>query len=64
MFVGRAAVQAHLGRLYDKFGIFEEDGVNRRHELANQALQRGCIGHKDYKSDGVDDVYASARVRR
>lgn len=56
MFVGRAAVQAHLGRLYDKFGIFEEDGVNRRHELANQALQRGCIGHKDYKSDGVDDA--------
>jgi FHA domain len=51
MFVGRAAVQAHLGRLYDKFGIYEEDGVNRRHELANQALQRGCIGHKDYKSD-------------
>jgi hypothetical protein len=56
MFVGRAAVQAHLGRLYDKFRIYEEDGVNRRHELANQALQRGCIGHKDYKSDGVDDV--------
>ena len=56
MFVGRAAVQAHLGRLYDKFRIYEEDGVNRRHELANQALQRGCIGHKDYKSDGVDEA--------
>ena len=39
MFVGRAAVQAHLGRLYDKFGIYDEAG-DRRRELANQAIER------------------------
>jgi FHA domain len=56
MFIGEAGVKQHLGRLYDKFGIFSDDGINRRHELANQAIQRGCITQHDYKRHDSDDV--------
>jgi FHA domain len=55
MYVGRAAVQAHLSRLFDKFGIYEE-GRDRKLELANQAIQRGCVGRKDYRSDDTHDA--------
>jgi hypothetical protein len=55
MFIGEPGVKQHLGRLYDKFGIYQGDGV-RRHELANQAIQRGCVSQRDYKSDQADDA--------
>jgi pSer/pThr/pTyr-binding forkhead associated (FHA) protein len=50
MFVGRAAVQAHLGRLYDKFDI-DQDGSDRRHELANRAIESGCVSRRDYRDE-------------
>ncbi|HXY92556.1 MAG TPA: FHA domain-containing protein [Acidimicrobiia bacterium] len=49
MFVGEPAVKAHLSRLYDKFGIYEEEGLNRRLALANHAIQSGAITQTDYK---------------
>jgi hypothetical protein len=55
MFIGENGVKQHLGRLYDKFGIFEVDGV-RRNELANQAIQRGCVTQRDYRLDDADDA--------
>ena len=36
-----AAVKQHLSRLYDKFGIFEQEG--RRARLANEAIRRGVV---------------------
>jgi hypothetical protein len=39
--VSEAAVKQHLSRLYDKFGIFEQEG--RRARLANEAIQRGAV---------------------
>jgi pSer/pThr/pTyr-binding forkhead associated (FHA) protein len=39
--VTEAAVKQHLSRLYDKFGIFEQEG--RRARLANEAIQRGAV---------------------
>ena len=56
LFVGEAAVKAHLGRMYDKFGIYENEYPNRRNELANQAIQRGVVTHHDYKSDDPADA--------
>jgi len=56
LFVGEAAVKAHLGRMYDKFGIYENEYPNRRNELANQAIQRGVVTHHDYKSDEPADA--------
>jgi pSer/pThr/pTyr-binding forkhead associated (FHA) protein len=50
MFVGRSAVQAHLGRLYDKFDIYE-DGRDRRLDLANRAIETGSVSPRDYKDD-------------
>jgi pSer/pThr/pTyr-binding forkhead associated (FHA) protein len=55
-FVGEAAVKAHLGRMYDKFAIYEDEFPNRRQELANQAIQRGVVTRQDYKSDEPDDA--------
>ena len=40
--VTEAAVQQHLLRLYDKFGV-TGDGERRRTRLANEALRRGAI---------------------
>jgi DNA-binding NarL/FixJ family response regulator len=40
--VTEAAVQQHLLRLYDKFGV-SGDGERRRTKLANEALRRGAI---------------------
>jgi len=47
--VGAAAVRAHLGHLYDKFGTEEEDGKSRREVLANDVMERGIITPKDYE---------------
>jgi DNA-binding CsgD family transcriptional regulator len=51
MFVGEAAVKAHLGRLYEKFGI-DGDGRDRRRELANRAIETGAVTLRDLKRDG------------
>lgn len=55
LFVGPQAVRAHLSRLYDKFGIAPEPGVNRRVALANEALQRGAVSLADLEAAGHDD---------
>jgi FHA domain len=47
LFVGEAAVKQHLGRLYDKFGIYTEDGGSRRVLLANAAIQSNAVTMKD-----------------
>jgi DNA-binding NarL/FixJ family response regulator len=39
--VTEAAVKQHLSRLYDKFGIDEQEG--RRARLANEAIRRGAV---------------------
>jgi hypothetical protein len=39
--ITEAAVKQHLSRLYDKFGIHEQDG--RRVRLANEAIRRGAV---------------------
>jgi len=49
MFVGEAAVKAHLGRLYDKFRI-DVDGRDRRRELANRAIETGAVTARDLKA--------------
>lgn len=45
LFVGRAAVQQHLGHLYDKFGLHEPG--NRRVLLANAAIQCQAVTIRD-----------------
>jgi DNA-binding NarL/FixJ family response regulator len=40
--VTEAAVRQHLLRLYDKFGIYEEQSRRRSH-LAREALRRGVV---------------------
>ena len=44
--VTEAAVQQHLGRLYDKFAV-PAAGHGRRAVLANEAIGRGAITHAD-----------------
>jgi hypothetical protein len=39
--VTEAAIKQHLSRLYDKFGIYEQEG--RRARLANEAIRRGAV---------------------
>jgi predicted component of type VI protein secretion system len=53
MFVTEAAVQAHFGRLFDKFGLFDRSN-NRRQQLANEAIQRQCVTQRDYTSADDD----------
>jgi hypothetical protein len=53
--VGEAAVKQHLMHLYDKFGIYEDDGPSRRHRLANAAIETGTITLKDLKEPDDDD---------
>jgi len=47
--VGPAAIRAHLGHLYDKFGTEEEDGKSKREVLANDVMDRRIITRKDYE---------------
>lgn len=42
------AVKQHLGRLYDKFKIFKEEGP-RTLQLANEAIGRGAVSLADLK---------------
>jgi hypothetical protein len=49
MFVGEAAVKAHLGRLFEKFGIYGE-GRDRRRELANRAIETGAVTARDLRA--------------
>jgi hypothetical protein len=53
MFVGEAAVKAHLGRLFDKFGIYGE-GRDRRRELANRAIETGAVTARDLRTNEAD----------
>jgi hypothetical protein len=48
--ITNAAVKQHLGRLYDKFGIFPESNADRRVCLANEALGRGAVTLADIRS--------------
>jgi hypothetical protein len=47
--VGQAAVRAHLGHLYDKFGTEEQDGMSKREVLALDVMDRRIITRKDYE---------------
>jgi len=47
--VTEAAVQQHLLRLYDKFGIASGTG-NRRSQLANEAVRRGAVSLADLRN--------------
>ena len=49
-FTTEAAVKNVLGRLYDKFDIFD-DGTNRHVRLANAAWESGAVGPRDLHSD-------------
>ena len=55
LFVGEAAVKQHLGHLYDKFGIFDDDGTPKLVRLANAALETGAVTLRDLKDDDEDD---------
>jgi FHA domain len=55
LFVGEAAVKQHLGHLYDKFGIMDDNGQPRRVRLANAAIECGAVTLKDLKGDGNND---------
>jgi hypothetical protein len=44
---GTNAVQAHLTNLYRKFDIHDEEGLNKRVVLANEAIKRGVIRIND-----------------
>ena len=52
LYVGKNAVQAHLVSLYDKFGLYDGDGINRRVLLANEAMQRGAVTLADLDDGG------------
>jgi pSer/pThr/pTyr-binding forkhead associated (FHA) protein len=55
LFVTEAAVKQHLGHLYDKFDIAEEDdGVPRRVRLANAALETGAVTMSDIKAAAAE----------
>jgi hypothetical protein len=49
LYIGKNAVQFHLGNLYDKFGI-AADGTDRRVFLANDAMRRGAVTRTDLLS--------------
>jgi hypothetical protein len=53
--VGEAAVKQHLLHLYDKFGIYEEEGPSRRHRLGNAAMDTGTITLNDLKEAAAED---------
>jgi DNA-binding CsgD family transcriptional regulator len=50
--VSEAAVKQHLGRLYDKFDVFDDVAGPRRVQLANAALQRGAVSMSDLRGGG------------
>jgi DNA-binding CsgD family transcriptional regulator len=48
--VTQAAVKQHLGRLYDKFGIYDDTGEARRVRLANEAIRRAAVTMTDIRA--------------
>jgi DNA-binding transcriptional ArsR family regulator len=48
LFISEAAVEQHLLRLYDKFGIAPGTG-SRRGQLANEAVRRGAVTLADLR---------------
>jgi hypothetical protein len=58
LFVGEAAVKQHLGHLYDKFGILDDEdhGQPRRVRLANAALESGSVTLRDLRDDHPSDA--------
>ncbi len=52
--VTEAAVKQHLSRLYDKFGIFEQEG--RRARLANEAIRRGAVNTAEIRGQKPPDA--------
>lgn len=55
MYVGEAAVKAHLARLYDKFEVYEQ-GADRRRELANRAIESGSVTRRDLEEGDDTDA--------
>jgi DNA-binding CsgD family transcriptional regulator len=55
LYVTQNAVKAHLSNLYDKFGIPDDPGVNRRVALANEAVERGAVSLSDLNEATGDD---------
>jgi DNA-binding CsgD family transcriptional regulator len=51
--VSEAAVKQHLGRLYDKFGILDDEQGPRRVLLANEALHRGALNIADMRDEAA-----------
>jgi pSer/pThr/pTyr-binding forkhead associated (FHA) protein len=51
LFIGKNAVQFHLTNLYDKFGVYGDEGTNRRVRLANAAVDRGAVTPNDLRDD-------------
>lgn len=54
LFVTQNAVKQHLGRLYDKFGIYGT-GEPRPVQLANEAIRRGAVSLADLQAMTHDD---------
>jgi pSer/pThr/pTyr-binding forkhead associated (FHA) protein len=54
--VKRPAIQMHLSNLYDKFGMFPEEGKSRRVLLANAAIECGAVSRKDLEAGGGDRI--------
>jgi hypothetical protein len=52
LFVTDAAVKQHLTRMYEKFGIRDDDGERRRVRLANEAIRRGVVTPADLRAPG------------
>jgi hypothetical protein len=52
--VTEAAVKQHLSRLYDKFGIFEQEG--RRARLAYEAIRRGAVNTAEIRGQKPADA--------
>jgi hypothetical protein len=52
LFVTDAAVKQHLSRMYEKFGIWDEEGESRRVRLANEAIRRGVVSPADLRDPG------------
>jgi Bacterial regulatory proteins, luxR family len=53
LFVGEAAVKAHLGSLYLKFEVPEE-GQQRRALLAQRAWETGAVRRSDFDDAPID----------
>lgn len=59
--VTEAAVKQHLLRLYDKFGIYEEEGERRRVRLANEALNRGAVSLAEVRKNAAEEPPSQLR---